>query len=340
MSESVAGTRPRVLVLGTGGTIAGSGASAQGHSYVAGELPVEDLLAAVPALAEVARLRSESMFQVDSVEMDLPRQLVLARRVTAALADPEVDGVVITHGTDTMEETAYFLHLTVRTTKPVVLVGAMRPADATSADGPGNLLGAVRVAADPRTADWGVLVVVGEEVHGARDVRKEHTTRVAAFGSAHGPVGEIGLSGVQPRALPTRAAAVFAADLADPERLADVADLPPVEVVVTHAAQPAAVLEAILATGVRGLVHVGPGAGNVSAGVAEVLDRAVARGVAVVRSSRVGRGAVHRNDAVPDDAHGWVAGDDLPPFKARILLALGLTRSADPAVLQRLFDTC
>lgn len=325
------GARPRILVLGTGGTIAGSAADADDRHYVAGRLGIETLLAAVPALAQHADLSAEEVFRVDSVEMDLTRQLMLARRVAEAMGDPDVDGVVVTHGTDTMEETAYLLHLTVATRKPVVLVGAMRPADATSADGPGNLLNAVRVAGDARAAHYGVLVVVGDEIHGAREVRKEHTTRVNAFGSSHGPLGDVALDGIRFRARPIRAGGTFDA--------LGLAELPPVEVVVTHAAQPPGIVEAVLASGARGLVHVGPGAGNVPSGVVELLDRARAAGVVVVRSARVARGAVLRNDAVADDAHGWVAGDDLPPFKARILLSLALTRTDDPDQVQRIFDT-
>jgi len=323
--------RPRILVVGTGGTIAGSSAGAQGHHYVAGELSVGSLLDAVPALADVADLNGEELFRVDSVEMDLQRQLTLARRVAQAMDDPAVDGVVITHGTDTMEETAYLVHLTVATRKPVVLVGAMRPADATSADGPANLLGAVRVAATQEAAAYGVLVVVGDEVHGARDVRKEHTTRVNAFGSAHGPLGELGIDGVHFRSRPTRGAGAF--------DVRDLAELPAVEVVMTHPAQPRSIVDAVVASGVRGIIHVGPGAGNVASGVTDLLDEARRAGIVVVRSARVGRGAVRRNDAVADDAHDWVAGDDLPPFKARILLALALTRTDDTAEIQRLFDT-
>ncbi|AKT51915.1 asparaginase [Arsenicicoccus sp. oral taxon 190] len=325
---------PRIVVVGTGGTIAGSSAATTTKRYQAGVLGVADLLAAVPSLAEVAEIRCEQLYQIDSVEMDLPRQLDLARAVSRLAAEDDVDAVVVTHGTDTLEETAYALHLLVDTDKPVVVVGAMRPADAAGADGPGNLLAAVRVAAHPTSRGLGALVVVGEEIHSARDVRKEHTSRVDAFGSLTGPLGE--LAGGVPRYahIPARrhgaATAVTLAAIDQPAA---------VEVLVTRAELPPQIVDAVVASGARGIVHAGPGAGNVPERVAAALDRARSAGVVVVRSSRVAWGTVARGDAFDDDGHDFVAAADLGPYKARVLLALALTITDDPARLQQIFDT-
>lgn len=331
------GRIPRVRVVGTGGTIAGSSAATTAKHYQAGVLTVEDLLGAVPQLASLATMTCEQLCQIDSVEMDLPLQLTLARRVAELAARDDVDAVLVTHGTDTLEESAYLLHLLVPTDKPVVVVGAMRPADAPGADGPSNLLNAVRVAAHPSSRGLGTLVVVGEEIHSAREVRKEHTSRVEAFGSPHGPLGEV--AGGVPRYAHMPRQLHGAASAYDLEALEGLDDLPPVEVLVTRAGMPSALVDAVVATGARGIVHVGPGAGNVPDRVAEALDRARATGVVVVRSSRVARGTVARGDAYDDQGHDYVAGGDLGPYKARALLALALTVTDDTARIQDMFDT-
>ncbi|WP_168582143.1 asparaginase [Gephyromycinifex aptenodytis] len=328
-------SRPGVVILGTGGTIAGSTAAALGHHYTAGVLSIEELLASAPGLADIAQLRCQQLFSLDSVELDLPRQLQLARRVAQIAADPDVDGVVITHGTDTMEESAYLLHLLVGTDKPVVLTGAMRPADAPGADGPANILDAVTVAASPAAHGLGTLVVFGGAVHSGREVSKRISSRLDAFDSFHGPLGDVSEQGLLLYGRPARR---FGADSAF--ELASLPEsLPSVELLLSHPDMPASICRAILDSGAAGIVHAGPGGGNVATPVARMLDEARERGVVVVRSSRVGAGVVARNGAVSDTEHGWVAAGDLNPFKARVLLALALTQTSDVATIQRLFDT-
>lgn len=335
MSASPVSAPARVRILSTGGTIAGVAEAASDHGYLAGVVGVDDLIAAVPGLTEIAEVTSESLFSLDSVEMDLPRQLRLAHKVAELLARDDIDAVVVTHGTDTLEESAYLLHLVLRSVKPVVFVSAMRPGDHLGADGPSNLLNGVRVAAAAQSRGLGTLVVVGEEIHSARDLRKEHTTRVNAFASAYGPLGEVTADAVVIRHQPVRrygAGGEF--DIAD---LGE--ELPRVECLVTRADMPAELLETMTRSGLRGVVHLGPGAGNVPERAIAALAAAVADGVVVVRSTRVAGGTVERNGAVPDDRYGFVAGDDLGPYKARVLLALALAGDHDARQIQRLFDT-
>lgn len=329
------GSLPRIVLVGTGGTIAGSAAVGDGVSYQAGVVSIADLVGAVPGLDRIAALSYEQFAQIDSCDMTLERQLALARRVAELQARDDVDAVVVTHGTDTLEETAYLLHLVLPSAKPAVLVGAMRPADAPGADGPANLLAAVRTAACSESTGRGTLVVLGGAIHSARDLAKRHTSRVDAFASAHGPIGEVTDHCVTYYQQPARrfgfASAVGLAGL--PE------SLPPVETVYGRAGLPASILQAYVASGACGLVYVGHGGGNIPLDLRDALAQIAAAGVPVVRASRVGEGVVARDGAVPDSALGLIAGDNLTPPKARILLALALTKTTDSAQIQEIFDT-
>src|SRR4051794_904925 len=185
------GRRPNIMILATGGTIAGAGA-AGGQSYTSGQFDVKDLISAVPEIDKLANLKGEQVANIGSQDMNDKIWLKLARRANELLARPDVDGIVITHGTDTLEETAYFLDLVIKSNKPVVLVGSMRPATAISADGPGNLYAAVATAANPRASGRGVLVVMNDTIHNARDVVKTNTTSVDTFESPdRGPSGAV-----------------------------------------------------------------------------------------------------------------------------------------------------
>lgn len=324
----------RVVVVGTGGTIAGSAAVA-GQHYRAGVFSVEALLAAVPAVADVAEIRYEQLFNLDSVEFDLGRQLQIARGVAAIAAAPDVDGVVVTHGTDTMEETAYLLHLVLGTDTSVVMTGAMRAADVPGADGPANLLDAVCVAVDPAARGLGTLMVFGGQVHSGRDVSKRVGDRLDAFASDHGPLGQMSNGTFHHFLRPTRRfgrGGAFEIDRLPP-------GLPGVEILLGHPDLPAAICRAVVESGASGIVHAGPGAGNVSAPVASMLDDARRQGVVVVRASRTGAGLVTRDGVFPDSAHDWVAAGDLNPYKSRVLLALALTRTRDTNRIQSFFDT-
>ena len=324
---------PHVVVLGTGGTITGVAAATDVQGYQAGVLSIADVLSDIPELADVAKVSSEQLFNVDSVEVDVPQLLLIARSVDAHLSRDDVDAVVITHGTDTLEETAFFLNLVVPSAKPIVVVGAMRPADARSADGPKNLIDAIAVAASPAAHGQGVLVVFGEEVFSGRDVMKQHVAHTGAFGSPFGALGEV--VGTTPRFY---RAVTRRHDVTSAFSIRDIVgdSLPAVEVVYSHADMPLSILDAVVESGARGLVHVGPGGGNIPTRVIDWLDDARTRGLAIVRAARVPGGVISRNGVLPDDVHGWVAADDLTPAKARLLLALALTKTADVDEIQAL----
>ncbi|KVM65773.1 L-asparaginase [Burkholderia ubonensis] len=324
---------PRIAVLATGGTIAGAAPDAASTAgYQAGALGVNFLLDAVPALASVARIDAEQVASIDSKDLALPLWNTLAARIDALMADDAVDGIVITHGTDTLEETAYALHLTVRGDKPVVLTAAMRPATALSSDGPLNLLNAVTVAAHPAARAQGVLVAFNNRIHGARDVVKTSTYAVDAFQSPElGALGWVQDGRVE-----------FARRVRRPHdsQLAMLNAWPAVEVVASYSGATRTAVDALVAAGVRGLVVAGTGNGSIHATLQAALADAVKQGVAVVRASRVGSGHVMKNGAACDDALGFVSAGSLNPFKARVLLMLALANGIGARDdLQRLFDT-
>jgi L-asparaginase len=329
-----ASAKPSIRILATGGTIAGAQANAQSYGYKSGSFKVEDLISAVPKLDELAALTGEQVANIGSQDMNDAVWLKLARRVNEVLRQGDVDGVVITHGTDTMEETAFFLDLVVKSDKPVVLVGSMRPATAVSADGPGNLYNAVAVAASPGAKGRGVLVALNDEVHAARNVTKTDTTSVETFKSVNrGPV-----------------ALVHTGQIAWFERMDkphtkstefDVAgrsSLPRVDIIYAHANMSPDLIDAAVRNGAKGLVIAGVGDGNMTDQAIAALSRAAKEGVVVVRSTRLEGGLVLRNNEVDDDQKGFAASGEFTAPKARVLLLLGLTRTSDVKKIQRMFD--
>ncbi len=333
--------RPRVAILATGGTIAGVQAHPGAAAYKPGVLTLDHLLAQLPGLDQVARLEGEQVANIASQDITAELWLRLARRAAAHLADPAVSGVVITHGTDTMEESAWLLRLVLRSEKPVVLTGAMLPATHPQADGPVNLRSAVAVAASPAARGYGPLLLLNGELHPARDVRKTATEAIDTFQSPNDlPVGAASPAGpsFSVSASSIRPAPGGGFDLA----ALDADALPRVVIVAAHGDADGSVVDALLALPAErrpaGIVLAGVGNGNASAPLLAALERASSAGIVVVRSSRTGRGLVDRNLEVDDDRLGWIAARALSPQKARILLVLGLTRTRDLAELQRLFD--
>ncbi len=325
---------PRVLILATGGTIAGTGAtSTTTVGYMAATVGVEALIAAVPALAKVARVTGEQAFQIASENMTPAHWLKLARRVNELLARDDVSGVVITHGTDTLEETAYFLNLVVKSRKPVVLVGAMRPATSLSADGPMNLFNAVALAASPDAAGRGVMVCLNDRIDAARDVTQTSTAALDTFRSP-----ELGILGVMESGRPSfYRIAERAHTVATEFDVASLQELPGVGIVLAYAGSGRVGIDAMVAAGVRGIVHAGTGNGSLSNEAKAALVEARAKGIVVVRASRIPGGSVARNGEANDDALDFVVADDLSPQKARVLLALALTRTTDTREIQRIF---
>lgn len=316
---SVAKKFEKIVVLGTGGTIAGQARSAQDNvGYVAGELSVQDVLASVPGVSDVlgsVQLLSEQVAQLDSKDMDAHTWYALVVRVAHWAAQPGVGAIVITHGTDTLEETAWFLAQTCAVACPVVLASAMRPASALSPDGPQNLRDALVVALDERS--HGVLAVCAGAVHAARHVRKAHPYRLDAFSS--GDAGVLGwVEAGQVRWQQAQSASTVASQaLSAPDQW------PWVEVVTSHAMAQASSIDALVAAGVRGLVVAATGNGTVHVQWMQALQHARARGVTVWISTRCEQGQVVRP---PSEACAWGTFTDMPPLKARISLMLALMR--------------
>ena len=323
----------RVHILATGGTIAGTGPSDIDPVYKPGDVAVEALIRAVPKVRSLAQVTGEQVAQIGSQDMDDALWLKLAARVNALFAADEADGIVVTHGTDTMEETAYFLHLVTRSDRPVVLTGAMRPPTSLSPDGPLNLYNAVAVAADPDAAGRGAIVVLNDDLHSGRDVTKAHTTDVQAFQSpGPGLLGTASYGKIRYYRRPSRLH-TSSSEWSAPR----LEHLPRVDIVYAHAGMPIDLIEASVALGAKGLVIAGMGNGNPTATAVAALAAVAKRGVVVVRSTRVMSGDVTRNVEVDDDALGFVAADQLNPQKARVLLQLCLTRTTDPVAIQEAF---
>jgi L-asparaginase len=330
------GQLANVVILATGGTIAGSGAtSTTTVGYTAATVAVDTLINAVPELKKVATVKGEQVFQIASENMNNDYWLQLAKRVNALLAQDEVDGIVITHGTDTIEETAYFLNLVVKSRKPVVLVGAMRPSTAMSADGPMNLYNAVILATSDEAAGKGVLVALNDQINAARDVTKANTSTLDTFRTP-----ELGMLGYMQgnRAYFYRQST--RKHTVDTEfDIANLDTLPQVDIVYGYANMNRIPLDALVAAGAKGIVHAGVGDGSLANQIKPALIEARQKGVIIVRSSRVGNGIVARNGEANDDELDFVVSDTLNPQKARILLMLALTRTSDTKEIQRMFYT-
>ncbi|MGC7559909.1 L-asparaginase 2 [Pasteurella sp. PK-2025] len=332
MFNAYAAEKPHITIFATGGTIAGSGQSAVASAYKAGQLNIETLLEAVPEIKNLAKVNGEQIVKIGSQDMHDAVWLKLAKRINQQCR--ETDGFVITHGTDTMEETAYFLDLTVKCEKPVVLVGAMRPATEKSADGPLNLYQAVVVATEKKSAGRGVLVAMNGEVLGARDVTKTSTTAVHTFASPNfGTLGYVHNSKVDYERSPESKHTINT-----PFKVDDLQQLPKVGIIYAYANMPTEPLNALLAAGYQGIVVAGVGNGNMNAANLALLAEAAKKGVAVVRSSRVPTGYTTRDAEVDDSQYGFIASGTLNPQKARVLLQLALTKTQDPTQIQTYFD--
>ena len=331
--QALAQRKPNIIILATGGTIAGAAATGTQAGYKSGAVTIDAMIAAVPGIQDMANIKGEQISNVGSQDMSFDIMLKLAKRINQLMSSSDVDGFVITHGTDTMEETAFFLNLVVKGDKPVVMVGSMRPSTAVSADGPLNLYNAVGVAIDPGAKGRGVLIVMNDWIHAAHSLTKTSTTAIQTFMS---PLrGVVGVASYgkndfynNPQWKHTSASEF---DVASVEKL------PRVDIVFACADMPADLIDASVTNGAKGIVIAGVGNGNMNRASLDAAANAVKKGVTVVRSSRVATGTVGRNVEVNDDELGFIASDELNPQKARILLSLALLKQRSKADIQNLF---
>lgn len=325
--------KENIVVLATGGTIAGAGAdSTKSAIYESTKITADALVASVPNLKNIANVRAEQFTQTNSEDINDAYLVSLGKRVSALLKQSDVDGVVITHGTDTAEETAYFLNLVVKSDKPIVITASMRPGTAMSADGTLNLYNAISVAADPGARARGVLFVMNDEIDSGRDVTKTINIKVEAFRSPWGPLGMI-VEGKSYwfRSLEKRHTTNSEFDIDK------ITSLPLVEIAYAAGNVDERAYRAFADASAKAIIHAGPGNGSVAARLFPVLADMHRSGIHIIRSSHVnGGGFVLRNEEV-DDKYGFVVAHDLNPQKARILAAVALTRTDDDKELQRIF---
>jgi len=324
---------PNIVILATGGTIAGAAATGTQSGYTSGAVTIDAMLTAVPGIKELANVKGEQISNVGSQDMSFAIMMKLANRINELAASGAADGFVITHGTDTMEETAYFLNLVVKTDKPVVLVGSMRPSTAVSADGPLNLYNGVGVAVDPKARGRGVLLVMNDWIHGAHSLTKTSTTAVQTFMSPiRGVVGTAAYGKNDFYSNPP-----WKHTTKSEFDVKGVTSLPRVDVIFASADMSSDLIEAAVEKGAKGIVIAGVGNGNMTQAALEAAGRVAKKGVVVVRSSRVATGNVGRNVEVKDDELDLIASDELNPQKARVLLSLALLKKRTNKEIQQLF---
>jgi L-asparaginase len=332
---SLAQAKANVTILATGGTIAGAAATGTQSGYTSGAVGVDAMVKAVPGIEKLANIKGEQISNVGSQDMSFDIMLKLAKRINELLSTPAVDGIVITHGTDTMEEPAFFLNLTVKSDKPVVMVGSMRPSTAVSADGPLNLYNGVAVAADPNAKGRGVLVVMNDQIHGAHSLTKTSTTAIQTFMSPlRGLVGVCAYGKNDWYNNPP-----WKHTTQSQFDISNVTKLPRVDIVFGDVDMSPDLIDASVKAGAKGIVIAGVGNGNMNKASVDAAAKAAKSGVVIVRSSRVATGLVDRNVEVNDDELGFVASDELNPQKSRILLSLALLKDSQPAQIQELFRT-
>ena len=335
LGATLAFAKPTIYILATGGTIAGSGSGALDTSYTSGTVTVDKLIAAVPEINKIATIKGEQISNIGSQEMNNEVWFKLANRVNELLTSGKADGIVITHGTDTMEETAYFLNLVVKSDKPIVMVGAMRNSGSLSADGPLNIYNAVNVAMCKKAVGKGVMVVMNDEIHAAREVTKTNTTAVDTFKSPNsGKIGTVFYGNVKFYMNPVRKHTVNSAF-----DITKIKELPRVDIIYSHSNDNPDFVNLAVKNGAKGIVNAGMGNGNPFPSALEALGEAVKGGIVVVRDSRVGSGETTLNGEVDDGKYGFLASDNLNAQKARVLLMLALTQTTDKAKIQELFLT-
>ena len=335
MQSALGQKKPNIVILATGGTIAGAAATGTQAGYKSGAVTIDAMIAAVPGIQDMANIKGEQISNVGSQDMSFDIMLKLAKRINELMSSSDVDGFVVTHGTDTMEETAFFLNLVVKGDKPVVMVGSMRPSTAVSADGPLNLYNAVGVAVDPNARGRGVLVVMNDWIHAAHSLTKTSTTAIQTFMSPLRGVVGVATYGKNDFYNSPQWKHTSGSEF----NIAGVDKLPRVDIIFACADMPPDLIDASVANGAKGIVIAGVGNGNMNKASLDAAANAVKKGVVVVRSSRVATGSVGRNVEVNDDEGGFIASDELNPQKSRILLSLALLKQRSKADIQSLFTT-
>lgn len=331
---SNAQAKKTVYILATGGTIAGQGATEVTAGYKAGAITVDELLSAVPEIKDIANIKAEQVANIGSQDMNDQVWLKLSKRVNELL-NQDADAIVITHGTDTQEETAYFLNLTVKSDKPVILVGSMRPSTAISADGPRNIYNAVATAVAPESVGKGVTVVMDDKILGADDLAKTNTLSVGTFQNPnYGPLGIV----YNGKPIYTRQS-VKRHTINSEFDVTNLSELPRVEIILSYSNATSLFVDAAVKAHVKGIVTAGVGNGNLTTDLQNALEKAVKNhGIAVVRSSRIMTGPTAQWDEINDDQLGFSASWFNNPYRSRVLLMLALTKTKDYKEIQRMFS--
>ena len=325
--------RKNIAILATGGTIAGSGFAANSSKYSSAQISIENLIPTISGINKLANISGEQLLSVGSQNIDDGAWLKISKRVNGLLGQSNVDGVVVAHGTDTLEETAYFLNLTVKSSKPVVMVGSMRPSTALGADGAINLYNAVALATDAQAHNKGVLVVMADKIFAARDVSKINASSIEAFAAPNcSAIGHIHYGKAQIYYQPLRihtSKSQFDVD--------NVPSLPKVDIIYMHSEFDDNIIDFLVESQTKAIVLASFGDGNVSENVLQKLISAREKGVLIIKSSRSGAGFVEANIEIDDDKHGFVAADNLNPQKARILTKLALTKIENLTKIKEIF---
>lgn len=324
-------SKKTVLIIGTGGTIAGKGKKGETAAYDSAQIQVDDLVSEIPELVDLANLESTELFSVDSCDISFDKLLMLSKYINERSKDDNIDAFVVTHGTDTLEETAYFLNLTVKTKKPVIITGAMRPSTAISADGPFNLYQAVALATNEEACGKGVMVVFSDAIFGARDICKVNTYRTDAFNQK-----DLGCLGYM-----RDDKAYFFNNSVKKHTynsefdISNLSSLPRVDVAMFCVDSEIDILEHF-AENSDGVILAGAGCGGSKEEWNRKIKSMLDSGIPVVRSSRVGNGLVTYDKSKIYEK--GIFAENLTPQKARILLTLALTQTHDLYEIQNIFS--
>lgn len=326
--------KKNILVIATGGTISGSAESQTSSEYSSSKIGIEDLIKKVPKITDLANISAIQLMQVSSQNMTEKHWLKIAQEAQKHLDKKDVDGLVITHGTDTMEETAYFLHLTLKTKKPVVITGAMRSSTSISADGSLNLFNAIATASSVEASQKGVLIVMNDEIYSARNFSKNHTTNLAAFKSLESAaIGLVNYGKVRFYFTPTKIH-TYQSEF----DIRNIKDLERVDIIYSYAGSDEKIIDFSLSNNAKAIVIAGVGDGNFSDEFLQKLSLAAKENIAVIRSSRVNAGAVIANAEINDELFNFISADNLNPQKARILAMLALTKTKDLKKVRKFFE--